>query len=501
MKYLYGASVQGIQGFIFQTNELKDIVGASELVAQICTTFFQEMLGCDFNKESLIIGAAGNVRYCFDDKDACARAVLHFPRKVMTAAPGITISQAVVEMPSGEDFSRAINDLESKLKIQRNQPHPSLTIGFLGMKRSNKTGLPLITYEEKGAELDMTTSAKREYTKSLPLAKKSFYGADSDMHVDADLYPFDITKLTDSNDWIAVVHADGNGLGQIVQKIGSDMERYKQFSQLLDQATERAANDAFNALQVGDKESYPLRPIVLGGDDMTVIIRGSLAIEYAEEFIRQFEYHTGEGALGNIIKKATGLNSLTACAGVAFIKSSYPFHYGYTLAEELCKVAKKDAKAKTNSKGYVPSCLMFHKVEDSYVQSYEDIVKRVLTPTKSVSLNFGPYYLREQTGYFTIEELKIYCERLKETDRDGVKAGLRQWLSLIHRGEDIARQHQDRMMSVFRSDNEALVRELCQTKTRQWEEKDSNGTKYTVTAYPTFDILSLYSIINIVTNE
>ena len=34
-KYLYGAAVQGIQNFIFQTNELKDIVGASELVEDI----------------------------------------------------------------------------------------------------------------------------------------------------------------------------------------------------------------------------------------------------------------------------------------------------------------------------------------------------------------------------------------------------------------------------------------------------------------------------------
>ena len=36
-KYLYGAAVQGIQDFIFKTNELKHIVGASELVEQICT--------------------------------------------------------------------------------------------------------------------------------------------------------------------------------------------------------------------------------------------------------------------------------------------------------------------------------------------------------------------------------------------------------------------------------------------------------------------------------
>ena len=45
MNYLYGASVQGIQDFIFQTNELKDIVGASELVAEICTRLFRDTLG------------------------------------------------------------------------------------------------------------------------------------------------------------------------------------------------------------------------------------------------------------------------------------------------------------------------------------------------------------------------------------------------------------------------------------------------------------------------
>ena len=41
-KYLYGAAVQGIQDFIFKTNELKHVVGASEWVEQICTTAFDE---------------------------------------------------------------------------------------------------------------------------------------------------------------------------------------------------------------------------------------------------------------------------------------------------------------------------------------------------------------------------------------------------------------------------------------------------------------------------
>ena len=43
-KFLYGATIKGIQSFIFETNELKDIVGASEIVEQICTEDFKKFL-------------------------------------------------------------------------------------------------------------------------------------------------------------------------------------------------------------------------------------------------------------------------------------------------------------------------------------------------------------------------------------------------------------------------------------------------------------------------
>ena len=71
-KYLYGASVQGIQGFIFQTNQLDDISGASELVENICTKMFKEMVGEGFNEKSnAVIMAAGNVKYVFDTREQC----------------------------------------------------------------------------------------------------------------------------------------------------------------------------------------------------------------------------------------------------------------------------------------------------------------------------------------------------------------------------------------------------------------------------------------------
>ena len=97
-KYLYAAAVQGIQSFIFQTNVLKDIVGASELVDSICTEAFKQLPGISWKEENQVIAAAGNVKYVFDTREDCEKAVREFPRTVMTMAPGITISQAVVEL-------------------------------------------------------------------------------------------------------------------------------------------------------------------------------------------------------------------------------------------------------------------------------------------------------------------------------------------------------------------------------------------------------------------
>ena len=170
MKYLYGAAVQGIQKFIFQTNELKDIVGASELVENICTTLFAKLLyGKDTNESvkqletdpNAIINAAGNIKYIFDDETLCKKIVREFPKCVVSYAPGITVSQAVVQMEDNS-FKTAINELESRLRAQRNKPMSSTTIGLMGTLRSRKTGLPVVAVEDgKEDFLDAATFAKR----------------------------------------------------------------------------------------------------------------------------------------------------------------------------------------------------------------------------------------------------------------------------------------------------------------------------------------------------
>lgn len=427
-KYLYGAAVQGIQDFIFKTNELKHIVGASELVEQICTNAFDEFEKNEKkeNTGESVVRAAGNIKFIFDKEEDCAKAVREFPKKVMTMAPGITISQAVV--PLGDDFGKAIDDIEALLKVQRNKPSRSITTGLIGVKRANNTGLPVVDID---GFKDESTIQKELFQKAnglKSLCEKSF----GEKAISAKNVAYNVSDITDKNDWIAVIHADGNGLGKVVQAVGKQKNVFRAFSQKLDTATKQAANIAFESVadKFKDKKIIPIRPVVLSGDDMTVIIRGDLAIDYANAFIKAFEDKTKD-LLRDILREqhvfADNKDYLTACAGIAFIKSSYPFYYGYQLAEDLCAQAKKDTKAiygaETNH--LPPSCLMFHKVQDSFIIDYQDIVKRELTAKDGLSFKAGPYYIHSQNSKNTVEDLFKACQLLTSENGDGIKSGIR----------------------------------------------------------------------------
>ncbi len=170
--------------------------------------------------------------------------------------------------------------------------------------------------------------------------------------------------------------------------------------------------------------------MVLGGDDHTVICHADLAIAYSKSFMAHFEEETAK------------LNfNLTACAGIAFIKSSYPFHYGYDLAEMLCARAKKDAKSRKKN-GLAPSCLVFHKVQSSFVEKFDDIVARELTACKNHSIEFVPYYLNEQDCRWTIDELmekadmmSVKGNGIEEKDSNALKSDIRNWMALMHDSE------------------------------------------------------------------
>lgn len=483
-KYLYGAAVQGIQSFIFQTNTLREIVGASELVEDICTSLFVEQLGKtieEFKSDgNAIINAAGNIKYVFEDEEQCKEVFMNFPKAVLLKAPGITISQAVVKMEDGDKISDKIQELERKLRCKRNRPLQSTTTGLMGIQRSRETGLPVRWH---GAKKEFSDERAHRKVESVNNGKQKLWQKATGLSIKNEAFshltgkPTDnISYFTGDNDWIAVIHADGNGLGKIVRTIGEKgkKEDFRAFSSALDEATCDAAKTAFAAVFKDEGKHIPFRPIVLGGDDLTVIIRGDLAIEFTRTYLEAFGNYTKEKfkKLAGDYSDANLEGGLTACAGIAFIKSSFPYYYGYNLAEELCSAAKKASNREK-------SCLMFHKVQDSYVSSYEEIARRELTTPEGYSFKFGPYFLDENDGFWSVDRLLDAVEELNGKDGNALKSDIRQWLSAMMspNGSAKARQLLSRL-EVINPKKDVMYGLTTPNKN----------------IYPAYDVLSLHSI-------
>lgn len=492
--YLYGASVQGIQSFIMSTNDLKSIIGASELVEQACSTMFDEFTKNTSGQCTLIVNAAGNIKVMFDKKEDCQRAVLEFPRKVMTAAPGITISQAVVPLTKGMEFGEAIDKLENRLRNERNRPSRPIFPGVMGMLRSRKTGQPAVK-EQNGEYLDLATvnkvnalmkDGKQDYSK---LAQKFF-----PEKIKPEKITTELGELTGSNDWLAIIHADGNGFGLVVQEIGKHEEVFPLFSKAIDECTSEAAQNAFEALGFRPDETIPFRPIVLSGDDMTAICRADYALEFTRLFLNKFHEHTKDKmsdiANGtyhealNEKQKSILKSGLTACAGIAYMKSSYPFYYGYELAETLCGYAKKDSKSRMQD-SIIPSSLAFYRINDSFIHSFEKMKSRELeiaSEDRKVSFFYGPYYLAEQKDRWKIDDLQEKTNALEKMNN--IKSDLRHWISLMYRDSGKAEQFLQRACSI--NSNNDLLKAMTTAR------YDGNNVK----SYPAYDVLSCFTIKN-----
>ena len=529
-KYLYGAAVQGIQSFIFQTNKLKEIVGASELVEEVCTEVFEDAIKkkCDKDNPNAIINASGHIKYIFTDKQECADLVKDFPKLVQEHAPGITFSQAVVKMT--DDYNKDVEELETLLKIQRNRPMRSQTLGLMGILRSRQTGLPVTKHKK--------VKGKMEYLDAAANAKL-FVPADSDNEREGEkirnktipdeedknktkeqIRPLlrDLDKKGGNNDWIAVIHIDGNGLGYVVEKVCEQGAKvFKKFSSDLDNAVKQSAKAAFRAVKhyfpkdenkKGKDDPIPIRPLILSGEDYNLICRADFAVEYVKAFLATFEDKTS--FLKEYHLKLKGedkeIANLTACAGIAFVKSSFPFYYAYDLANGLCDFAKKQSERKA-------SCLMFHKVQDSFTESYDEIVKRDLTPRDGHSWQFGPYYLDKNIKDRWSIDYLLDCTRILNAEYDknndsyiklfekttiltkdcnAIKSHIRQWMSLLSENEDVANEKERRIISVHPKWKKYIQLFLDKDITPLKKRKDKDGNPIYV--YPVYDVLSLFTM-------
>lgn len=451
-KYLYGASVQGIQEFILKTNKLKEIIGASKIVEDMDNIEFQKEYGLKEEPE-ILLQAAGNIRLVFNNIEDLEKVVKNFPKDRMLEAYGITISQSVVKYIN--DYKIDSKELEKKLKIQRNKVSLPLDFHFNILKQNLRTALPLVNNDE-----DKATEQKIERFEKY--AKKESKNT-----------IFDIEKLSNDKNKIAIIHTDGNGLGNIVKDLGE--KEIVEFSEKLGKSTKKA----YEAASFGISE---IRKVILGGDDLTVIINANEALKFTKKFLVEFEKET---------KKIYKDYDLTACAGITYCNEKYPFHYAVKLAEDLCKHAKKDSKdfAKKQNLNLAPSSLMFHNIQSSNIENFSKLIEDELTINKKekIRCDFGAYYLNKYENKPTIDNFIAVLNDFKEPKSP--KGRLREWLSDLNFDKTYADNQLERIAKVTKWKSEELSNLYEGLKINHLiVEKD--GEKKT----PIYDILQILSV-------
>jgi hypothetical protein len=428
-----------IQPYIFGSNRLRENVGGSYLVDMTTRDWAFEAVKKaapaknnigpdnvlrdeahieDGLEAEVMYAGGGNFVALFDDIEPVKRFQTSLSRHVLEEAPGLQLVIAQRELDWHEHALREkLNEVWSMLEEQkRNRVWPAPLLGLSVTAACRSTGLPA-TGIVPGIGSDPGYLASDEIRAKVEVAWPRSIGesaADERLRKTIKLqetyrYPADFENLggtVGEYSYIAIVHADGNGMGQCIRDIvnthktkGENRDlvlALRHFSREVQQAAVRSLQAALGALtrQIREKDSgewivyepnrklsiqvrlaqdkdgrffIPFRPIVFGGDDVTFVCDGRLGLSLATAYLREFERQTAAARLG---KEGGGL---TACAGVAIVKSHYPFARAYALAaDELTRSAKK-YRRRENIPG---SCLDWHFALSGLSGSIEEIRTR-----------------------------------------------------------------------------------------------------------------------------
>jgi hypothetical protein len=474
----------GNQAYIYATNKLRENMGASELTRRAGTKWVldavkewthQDLYREDSEQSTAVLtdvntngriedgalvevveAASGKAVLLVRDNESAKGIVRMVTQRALNEAPGLDIRGAVVQFDwlSEEGVAKALRRAYRRYEeLRTSRPGPESRFLRLPVVAECATsGMPASEVDAKGIAISMQTRAKRRVADEIQ-KRATELGAPAGWRFAYEL---------DEGGWLAVVHADGNGLGQVFlhfedfcKRDGTSatnrgyVDTLRAFSCAVDVCTHKAFTTAVASVvpylksEDAEKHTLPMRPLVLGGDDLTVMCDAEIAFPFVEKYLEQFEAETGKDeAIEPIARKMTnGKMSrawLSACAGIAIVKSHYPFFAAYSLAEELVASAKNSKKTllqDRDTKGvwsWPCSALDFHVLHDSSSMELKDIRDKLTLDDGETLLYGAPYVVTAQAQLEGLDvQSKAWTERhawtylkervevLRKKDKDG----------------------------------------------------------------------------------
>lgn len=489
---------KSIQDYILRSGRLRHIVGASELIDSLTADLLDDVLaalGLTEEKDIRFSRRAGGAVYLFSSRQEARDSFRDLWSLVVRQyAPGLEF--VIAQGEGATDYAAYQQALEG-LQATRNRQPPTLPSGGPVTRYAPRTGQPAVSSDAKLGLQDAATSRfglDRFWRRGGLTAK--FADKDS---VPIDDWPRNLEHNPNDGDgtdfpfwpdnhYLGLIHADGNGLGQLLIHLGEQVrscpevfiDLFRDFSTAITEATRAAAQDATrqvllpargNPHETKAAGAIPARPIVLGGDDLTILVRADLAMPFTRAFLTGFEQMSRE-KLKPLCGKYPTIEdvpeALTAGAGIAFVKSNHPFHLAHELAESLARFAKDRAKEQKDDKGRIPPTLAFHRVTTASHGDYENIRQQEMThgpDNARVMTTLGAYGI-DRRPPAALADLEALVQLLGREEM--ARGPARQLLTLLGQDFDDTRRRYARWREVMKdrhaNDLAALdnyLRQLC----------------------------------------
>lgn len=417
--------VQSIQKYIFANNKLKANVGASYIVDRL----FEDVLckdvilqlesGSDITSwktrrdsitslpSSVYVAYIGGGKALIlidnDHANMIEDIIKNFTAQVLTQYPGLKVGVTTGLVTLEKDqFKSDERQLFKQLKDNQYALNPILRPANTGLTTicdySGDTADTVVNFKD-GKRLVATSfiSKFNAFEAANARLKKDLFGTEDIEWV----FPSEFDELgqnkstekskTGIND-IAIVHIDGNNMGArfiscdgleersaLSEKVATKtLESFKSLVQWIIDKYEVFGKH----LQLNDK-MLPIRPIIVGGDDITFVCNARIAVQ-AAHFLMQ-----------ELLSDNNGM-SISSCAGIAVIPTSYPFFRGYEMAEQLCDSAKSKMRVYNEKNKVNESCWMdFAFLHGETAPTLEQFFANEYSSLTG-NMHYGPYRVYEK---------------------------------------------------------------------------------------------------------
>lgn len=442
-----------IQRYVFGSNKLKENLGASYLIGSVYDSQMKEALRNvldDFDEsafdlwlkrpdysavengssfEPAYIGG-GNAMLFFMDRAKAESFIREWTKRLLISAPGLNNAAAIGEFGT-DNFRASKKELFRSLARSKSQYIPQTIIPRHGITAEcSHSGYSMDIYSHsEGKYLSSVINAKLDATKE---SKEKTDERFSDVLEDKYCFTDELDKLGQTKgegSHIAVVHIDGNSMADRFTQQDS-LKGIRELSKSVNEATINAVKSMIQAIKdnkdmllnffgsegfqtKNGKEILPFRPIIIGGDDITFAAEGRIGIWLAEQFLIAFEKQTVSDG-----------KSLDASAGIAIIKTKYPFYRGYALSEELCKSAKLKRKGNGSKGSWIDFNIAFGGISGSL-----EHIRVTQYNAAQGSLLMRPYCIGSDKPGLDFNTLKKNAKTLAKLPNNKIK-DMRQILTL-----------------------------------------------------------------------